>query len=56
MCYSAMVKQSCKNLGISFEARVDLELMNDVFQRRANGEKIVIPKGLERNFQSPHSP
>lgn len=55
MCYSAMVKQDCKNLGMSFQARIDLELFRDVFQRRARGEKITLPKGLERSFRNPSS-
>jgi hypothetical protein len=39
MCYSAMVKQECQKLGIDFEARVDLALLEPIFKRRAQGKK-----------------
>jgi len=55
MCYSAMVKQKCKTLGLDFEARVDLNLMEDIFDRRLRGESIIIPKGLEHCFLNPQS-
>lgn len=56
MCYSAMVKQRAKDLGISFDARVDLGLLDEMFERRLGGESIVIPKGIEHNFLHPETP
>jgi len=55
MCYSAMVKQSVKQLGMSFYAHVDLTLLDDVFDRRNNCENISISKGLEHNFLAPET-
>ena len=55
MCYSAMVKQECKKLGISFNARIDLSLFDDMFKRRAKGDAIAVTKGLEHNFLHPES-
>ncbi|MBX9769237.1 MAG: SOS response-associated peptidase [Bdellovibrionales bacterium] len=40
---------------MSFQARIDLGLIDDMFERRLNGESIVIPKGLEHNFVRPNN-
>lgn len=56
MCYSAMVEQGLKNLGIRFKARVDYSLFEDLFRKRAEGEKIGVARALERNFASPTDP
>jgi putative SOS response-associated peptidase YedK len=53
MCYSAMVKQELKKLGIRYDARVDLSLLEDLFERRNQGKKIALSKALEFNFRSP---
>ena len=55
MCYSAMVEQSLKNLGMRFDARIDISIMEDIFNRRARGEKISLSKAFEYNFMDPQS-
>ncbi len=51
MCYSAQIKQGLKDLGFEFRARVDYDLIEDIFLRRSEGEKIGITRGLEANFK-----
>lgn len=53
MCYSAMVKQDLKKLGIQFHARIQTDLFDDIFKRRAGGEKLSLPRGMELNFLAP---
>lgn len=55
MCYSAMVKQDLKKLGMQFHARTDLALFEELFTRRKKGEKVAVKKALELNFQNPQS-
>lgn len=50
MCFSAIVQQRAKKLGIMFQARVQTEDYADIFQRRLNGEKILIGRGMEAEF------
>lgn len=50
MCYSAMVIQDIKELGIRFKARAQLDLYADLFHRRALGESLKINKAMERQF------
>jgi putative SOS response-associated peptidase YedK len=55
MCYSAMVEQS-KNAGFRVKARVDIELLRRLFERRVAGEKIKIPRALDFEFlENPES-
>ena len=55
MCYSAMVQQGLKELGKRFGARVDISIFEELFERRARGEKINLSKALEQNFANPVS-
>ncbi len=55
MCYSAIVKQQVKKLGIQFEARIDYELMQNMFYRRLSDDKIKISKALEAEFEDPQN-
>ena len=50
MCYSAMVLQDAKKLGIRFHARVQTELYDHLFKARLAGEKLYINKGMEQTF------
>lgn len=45
-----MVEQEAKELGGRFQARVQLDLYDDIFKRRSNGEKILINKAMELQF------
>lgn len=56
MCYSAMVAQHLKDLGLRFQTRIDYSLMRDLYKRRAIGEKLKIPRGLDLNFSNPTFP
>lgn len=56
MCYSAMVEQSARALGLRFQARIQLDQFEELFQRRLGDERIRIPKGMERDFLSPTCP
>ena len=53
VCYSAMVEQSIKALGIRFQARIQLDLFEELFRRRVVDERVRIPKGMELNFLEP---
>jgi hypothetical protein len=50
MCYSAMVEQDAKKLGLRFKARIQREVYHDIFMRRLAGEKLYINKGMEIPF------
>jgi putative SOS response-associated peptidase YedK len=56
MCYSAMVEQRLKSLGLRFKARIDTPRFEDLFQRRLTDEGIKIGKALEANFDAPETP
>tara|TARA_B110001454_G_scaffold219058_1_gene249666 strand:+ start:17668 stop:18618 length:951 start_codon:yes stop_codon:yes gene_type:complete len=56
MCYSALVKQEAKNLGLSFHVKMDEQLTFDLFVKRSEGENIRIPKAFEQNFKNPNTP
>ncbi|WP_413942741.1 SOS response-associated peptidase family protein [Bdellovibrio sp. HCB-162] len=55
MCYSAIIKQQVKKLGIEFEARIDYELLQNMFYRRLSDERIKICKALEAEFNDPEN-
>lgn len=55
MCYSAIVKQELKQLARQYQARVDLNSLEALFEKRNRDEKIKIPRGLELNFKKPQS-
>ncbi len=51
-----MVKQRLKSLGLEFNARIDLGLFADLFDRRLSGEKIRVRRGMELSFRHPATP
>lgn len=53
VCYSAMIEQSVKSLGIRFQARVQLDLFEELFRRRLTDERIKIPRAMEQDFLHP---
>ncbi|HEY5958195.1 MAG TPA: SOS response-associated peptidase family protein [Polyangiaceae bacterium] len=53
MCYSAMVAQSVKALGIRFQARIQLDLFEELFRRRLYDDRIRIPRSMEYDFLEP---
>lgn len=50
MCYSARVKQDLKELALRFNARIDYDAFEEIFEQRAAGQKLYISKALEYNF------
>lgn len=50
MCYSAMVEQNAKKLGLRYKARIQTDLYDDLFDRRLKGEKLLINKAMEYPF------
>jgi len=50
MCFSAMVIQETKELNLKTQARVQIDLYDDLFERRLVGEKILIDKAMEYPF------
>jgi len=55
MCYSALVEQNLKAIARRTQATVDIEMFDDLFARRADGEDIKLAKALEANFLAPAS-
>ncbi len=55
MCYSAMVQQNLKDLGLRYHARLDIESFESFFQRRLNGEPLKSALGLEYHLLYPLS-
>ena len=56
MCYSAMVEQHLKSIGLRFKARIQTDLFEELFRRRVREDTIKIPKALEANFADPSTP
>lgn len=50
MCYSAMVEQSYRKLANRYNAAADLDRYEEVFLRRRDGEKLILPRGMEAAF------
>ncbi len=50
MCYSALIKQSIKKLGLKYSARVDLALFEELAKERLAGKKRNLPKGIEEEL------
>ncbi len=56
MCYSALVNQHSKTLGLTYQARVDLEFFGTLFQNRLEGSGAKISRALELPFlENPES-
>lgn len=45
-----MVEQEAKELGGRFQARVQMDMYDDIFKRRSKGEKILVNKAMEIQF------
>ncbi len=55
MCISAVVQQNLDQLARQHKARVDTELFENLFARRAAGADIKLAKSLEANFLNPRN-
>ena len=55
MCFSAVVQQNLDLLARQHKARVDIELFENLFARRAAGADIRLAKSLEANFLDPRN-
>ena len=55
MCFSAVVQQNLDQLARQHKARVDTELFENLFARRAAGADIRLAKNLEANFLNPRN-
>lgn len=53
MCYSAMVEDSYREYIRMTGAEMDLPQFIEIFGLRASGQKIAIPRAVERWFDSP---
>ncbi|MDH3695298.1 MAG: SOS response-associated peptidase [Gammaproteobacteria bacterium] len=52
MCYSAMVQQDMAKLAKQYHADIDLDRYEELFSRRHDGEKLILPRGMEQPFTS----
>lgn len=50
MCFSAIIQQRAKKLGVQFHARIQTDDYTDLFVRRMEGEKLLLGVGLEMDF------
>ena len=50
MCYSALVKANSKSLGLTYQARIQIDLFDDLFTARLNGSGAKIPRAMEKPF------
>ena len=55
MCYSAMVWADYRKYIKQFRAKVSIEEFVQLFQLRANGGKVPIPRGMEASFADPQT-
>lgn len=55
MCFSAVVQQNLDQLARQHKARVDTELFENLFARRAAGADIKLAKSLEANYLNPRN-
>lgn len=55
MCYSAIIKQQIKKLSVQHDARIDYELLQNMFYRRLTDDRIKICKALEAEFEEPEN-
>ena len=53
MCFSARVQQKLDYLSRRFNAEVDWDHFEELFQRRLRGEDVKVARQLERNFERP---
>jgi putative SOS response-associated peptidase YedK len=50
MCYSAMVNQKIKELGISYKARIQIDAFDELFKNRLAGSGAKVPRAMELQF------
>ena len=50
-----MVKQNAKKMGIKYDARIQPDAFFDIFEKRSQGERVYINKGMEETFYSPEN-
>jgi putative SOS response-associated peptidase YedK len=50
-----MLEQSVKALGIRFQARIQLDLFEELFRRRLVDDRLKLPKAMEADFLEPTS-
>ncbi len=55
MCYSAMLEQRIKALGLRFSARIQWGDFERLFRQRLEEPRLRIPRALEDQFQQPES-
>lgn len=55
MCFSAVVQQNLDQLARQHKARIDTELFENLFARRAAGADIKLAKSLEANYLNPRN-
>lgn len=55
MCYSAIIKQQVKKLGVQYDARIDYENLQNMFYRRLTDDRVKICKALEAEFYEPEN-
>ena len=53
MCYSARVRQNLNHLSKRYDAEVDWQEFERLYERRADGQDIKVARDLQRNFQHP---
>ncbi len=56
MCYSAQVWADYRQYVKSFQVEIDIETFFDLFYRRKQGAKIVVPKAMEAAFARAQTP
>src|SRR5687767_12764331 len=47
MCYSALVSQKAKDLGLTYKARVQIDMYENYMLRRLDGEDIKVALGFD---------
>lgn len=56
MCYSALVNQNAKNLSLTYQARIQPDLFEELFRARLEGSGAKIPRAMEAAFlEAPQS-
>ena len=53
MCYSARVRQNLSHLSKRYDAEVDWQEFEKLYERRADGQDIKVARDLQRSFQHP---
>lgn len=56
MCYSAQVRADYHTFVRMFGATMSIKAFSGLFHRRAQGDKVVIPKAMEAGFEHPTTP